>query len=64
MENNLFDILCENLSKEDQEKIRNDIEERLKLFKINESRTLNDVEFKDLVWPSIKRISVSDGMFK
>lgn len=64
MESNLFDILCENLSKEDQEKIRNDIEERLKLFKINESRTLNDVEFKDLVWPSIKRISVSDGMFK
>jgi len=60
----MFDILCENLSKEDQEKIRNDIEERLKLFKINESRTLNDVEFKDLVWPSIKRISVSDGIFK
>lgn len=64
MECKMFDILCENLSKEDQEKIRNDIEERLKLFKINESRTLNDVEFKDLVWPSIKRISVSDGIFK
>ena len=64
MESNLFDILYENLSKKDQKKIRNDIEERLKLFKINESRTLNDVEFKDLVWPSIKRISISDGMFK
>lgn len=51
------------LSKEDQDKIRNEIEERFNQFKINESRTLNKAEWKDLVWPSIKRMNVSDEYF-
>lgn len=51
------------LPKEDQDKIRKEIEERFNQFKINESRTLNNIEWKDLVWPSIKRMNVSDEYF-
>ena len=52
------------LPKEDQDKIRKEIEERLSQFKINESKTLNEVEWKDLVWPSIKIMNTSNEYFR
>jgi hypothetical protein len=61
MENN---ELFRSLPKEDQDKIKKEIEERFNQFKKNESRTLNDVEWKDLVWPSIKRMNVSNEYFR
>ena len=65
MENKgFYSILCEYLSKEDQDKINKEIEGKLNQFKMNESRTLNEVEWKDLVWPSIKRIDVSNEYFR
>lgn len=65
MENkSMYDILCGNLSKEERDKINKEIEERLTQFKINETQTLNNTEWKDLVWPSIKRMDVSNEYFR
>jgi len=52
------------LPKKDQEDIKNQIEERFKQFMQNQDKTLTDVEWKDLVWPSIKRMDASYGKFK